>query len=386
VEIPEGVTRIHRQAFLQTFMRKIHIPSTVKFIGESAFVSCITVDTIIIDVIDPWDVEYVNGESGNGCCAQLPFRDVGSENRTKLPPVLVVPIGTESEYKTIPSFNNLDDYEPARSTKFTIVEAAPPTIGANDPKLHDLNVSEGKLDPTFSWEHIRYDVNVKNEIESIVISATAVAGDTVNADSIGKKNLVEGDNLFYIKVNDLATGYKESVYIINVHRDSRSANLKSLKIVVDGNPQQLSPPFHKDSTNYTVTGIETNKTIFINVTTEIAKATTDCPPSIIMPEGGTKLTIEVTPEVSGAATKKYNVTFDVTTGVLTAYGGALPVAPNPTSGVVNIDNPADDEVRVYSVGGTLLLRTRGTSVDLADYPTGVYIITVGDKAAKVVKH
>jgi hypothetical protein len=63
----------------------------------------------------------------------------------------------------------------------------------------------------------------------------------------------------------------------------------------------------------------------------------------------------------------------------------LSVYPNPTTGVVYVENEADGEVSVYSVKGELLLRTVGRAVDLSGLPGGVYVIKAGGKVAKVVK-
>jgi hypothetical protein len=66
---------------------------------------------------------------------------------------------------------------------------------------------------------------------------------------------------------------------------------------------------------------------------------------------------------------------------------ALLAYPNPTTGVVYVENEGSSEVVVvvYSAKGELLLRTVGRSVDLSALPSGVYVIKVGEKTAKVVK-
>jgi hypothetical protein len=75
-----------------------------------------------------------------------------------------------------------------------------------------------------------------------------------------------------------------------------------------------------------------------------------------------------------------------TTAVGAMYALPLQSYPNPTSGIVYIDNPDGDEAEVYSIDGTLLLRSKAaTIIDLSKYAAGAYIIKVGNKAAKVVK-
>jgi hypothetical protein len=74
------------------------------------------------------------------------------------------------------------------------------------------------------------------------------------------------------------------------------------------------------------------------------------------------------------------------TAVLATPAESLLAYPNPTSGVVYIDNPDGAEAEVYTIDGTLLLRSKAaTIIDLSKYAGGTYIIKVGNKAAKVVK-
>ncbi|GHU94006.1 hypothetical protein FACS1894156_1660 [Bacteroidia bacterium] len=91
-------------------------------------------------------------------------------------------------------------------------------------------------------------------------------------------------------------------------------------------------------------------------------------------------------------TLKANITAIIAT--FTATGGAtaveqqalvLSVYPNPTANIVYVENADSKQVNVYSLNGELLLRTTGSDVNLSGYPTGIYIIKVGNKVAKVVK-
>jgi hypothetical protein len=52
---------------------------------------------------------------------------------------------------------------------------------------------------------------------------------------------------------------------------------------------------------------------------------------------------------------------------------------------VYIDNPDGAEAEVYSLSGTLVLRSKAAVIDLTQHAAGVYIIKVGNKTAKVVK-
>jgi uncharacterized protein YjdB len=64
---------------------------------------------------------------------------------------------------------------------------------------------------------------------------------------------------------------------------------------------------------------------------------------------------------------------------------ALRVYPNPTSNVVNIDNPNNAEVSVFSADGTLIERTMDNCIDLSTQSAGIYILRVGNKTARVAK-
>ncbi|MDR1343332.1 MAG: T9SS type A sorting domain-containing protein [Prevotellaceae bacterium] len=67
------------------------------------------------------------------------------------------------------------------------------------------------------------------------------------------------------------------------------------------------------------------------------------------------------------------------------FAAPLSAYPNPTTGVVYVENGSGGEVALYSVKGELLRRTHGSKVDLSSYTAGAYIIRVGNKSAKVVK-
>ncbi|MDR1343023.1 MAG: InlB B-repeat-containing protein [Prevotellaceae bacterium] len=88
--------------------------------------------------------------------------------------------------------------------------------------------------------------------------------------------------------------------------------------------------------------------------------------------------------VTGATTLYAKWTALPATGVEWQPLGAARVYPNPTSGVVTIENDGA-EVRLYSLQGTLLKRTYSNQLDLSGYPDGAYLLRTGSKAAKVVK-
>jgi hypothetical protein len=76
---------------------------------------------------------------------------------------------------------------------------------------------------------------------------------------------------------------------------------------------------------------------------------------------------------------------DTATAVAATEALALPLYPNPTTGVVYIDNPDNAEVVVYSSVGALVMRTQGDKIDLSDFAAGVYVVRVGQRSGKIVK-
>jgi hypothetical protein len=61
------------------------------------------------------------------------------------------------------------------------------------------------------------------------------------------------------------------------------------------------------------------------------------------------------------------------------------INPNPTNGIVNIDNAKGEVVEIYTISGTLLFKTNASVIDLKNYSSGVYLIKMGDKVGKVIK-
>jgi uncharacterized repeat protein (TIGR02543 family) len=71
---------------------------------------------------------------------------------------------------------------------------------------------------------------------------------------------------------------------------------------------------------------------------------------------------------------------------------ALQIYPNPVSDQITVTGDqwnAGDKVEIYNVNGTLVETRRAaslqTTINIAHLPAGVYIVKVGNKAAKIVK-
>ena len=109
--------------------------------------------------------------------------------------------------------------------------------------------------------------------------------------------------------------------------------------------------------------------------------------SVAAGETAATLTVTATSVYDNTQSASTTVTVTAAATAVEKTPGALTLSayPNPTGGVVYVENEANSEVELYSVGGELLLRTAGSAVDLSAFPSGVYLVKIGEKAAKVVK-
>ena len=72
-------------------------------------------------------------------------------------------------------------------------------------------------------------------------------------------------------------------------------------------------------------------------------------------------------------------------GIKTPAIMALEVYPTVTDGIINIDNASNEVVSLYNLSGILLLEVRAQSIDISNYPKGIYILKVGGRTSKVVR-
>ncbi len=74
------------------------------------------------------------------------------------------------------------------------------------------------------------------------------------------------------------------------------------------------------------------------------------------------------------------------TGIEWSQHATTPQAyPNPTNGIVYVNNANNTEIKVHNLKGELLQTTRKSRVDLSDEPNGVYLLRIGGQTLKVVK-
>jgi hypothetical protein len=305
---------------------------------------------------------------------------------TFLPDPDIVPLlpatGLPDDYPTVDFYGN--PIVPGTSVVGAVV--------ISDVKLATLQVSANgtPLDftpatVTFNPDVKQYTVTVANSVTGVVIAATAAAGNVIAfpADTGTKANLADGNTIFKIRVTAAVGGTDTTVYTVNVYRQSNNADLATLTVVVAGTPATLSPDFDAATINYTVNvGDATSVTISA---TPVISGLNVIGVGIVSISGDTTLKVVVTSETSVEKTYTIHVTQGAT-GVETLHATSLQAYPNPTSGVVYIDNPDGAEAEVYAIDGTLVLRSKAAVIDLSKYAAGVYIIKVGGKVAKVVKH
>lgn len=72
-------------------------------------------------------------------------------------------------------------------------------------------------------------------------------------------------------------------------------------------------------------------------------------------------------------------------GINTPIVTVLSIYPTVTKGVVYIENPENEVVCVYAISGTQLFNVYSQSIDLSNYPNGLYFIKVGNRTAKIIK-
>jgi hypothetical protein len=172
-----------------------------------------------------------------------------------------------------------------------------------------------------------------------------------------------------------------------------NASLESLAVA----PGALSPDFHPDSLDYTVT-------LDYGVDSIMLSATAACAEAILTGDAGKKKALEVGKNLFSVAVtaeddlslKTYTVTViraAAATGVQAAAENRWMLYPNPiTGGVLTIENgnlKAGEQVEVYSLAGNLVATFELTSgdqtvVNVSHLPKGTYIVKLGKRVAKAV--
>lgn len=98
---------------------------------------------------------------------------------------------------------------------------------SDNANLKSLSVGEYNLTPAFSKNVKEYTVEVPNDVESVVISASKEDANA-SVDGSGEKSLVEGNNKFNIVVT--AQKGNSQTYVVNVYRKE----LNPINVSIDG--------------------------------------------------------------------------------------------------------------------------------------------------------
>jgi hypothetical protein len=73
------------------------------------------------------------------------------------------------------------------------------------------------------------------------------------------------------------------------------------------------------------------------------------------------------------------------TDITTTAIPRLDVYPTVTSGLIYIDNPANETLRLYNASGMQVFETMANIIDMSKYPKGLYILVTGNRTAKIIK-
>jgi hypothetical protein len=60
------------------------------------------------------------------------------------------------------------------------------------------------------------------------------------------------------------------------------------------------------------------------------------------------------------------------------------IYPNPSDDIIYIETNDDEQIEIYSIQGSLVLTTSGNSIDLSDYPAGVYQVVIKNGTGLIV--
>jgi hypothetical protein len=212
-----------------------------------------------------------------------------------------------------------------------------------------------------------------------------------------KKNLKIGETEYLITVR---YGGKTQIYTVTVNRSAeKSGNAYLDKLVATGGNGVMTTKFKKETTDYTFVVDSSATEVYISAAPEHPYAKLKAGSvgtKKLRQYADTTFVITVVAE-NQDVTQAYNLTVkfgkpstivvpdDDATSVETLRAASLQIYPNPTTGIVHVDNPDGNEIALYDARGALLLRTTGATIDISQYPVGIYFLREGKRTAKVVK-
>lgn len=131
--------------------------------------------------------------------------------------------------------------------------------------LNNIAIDKGTLNPGFDSAITNYTVTVDNDIDSIILGATA-EDSTATISGIGSKNLAIGINRFTIVVT-AENGLTKNYYIEVTRKANDEVTLNSLEIA----GYELDPIFNSNTFEYLITVPNEKNTFFSNEVTAIPK-------------------------------------------------------------------------------------------------------------------
>lgn len=167
------------------------------------------------------------------------------------------------------------------------------------------------------------------------------------------------------------------------HIDNIDTTLRSLTV----DQGVLSPAFDPFVYNYTVD--------VANSVSNIALAATPSHPSATVAGANETFSLNVGANtfniLVASANRYYWTTYTVKvnrangTGIENPVLDPVRVYPNPTSGIVQVENANGAELKVFNALGELILQTDQNNINLSGYPNGVYFLRVNGETVKIMK-
>ncbi|GAP72015.1 hypothetical protein SAMD00024442_22_5 [Candidatus Symbiothrix dinenymphae] len=277
---------------------------------------------------------------------------------------------------------------------------------STDASLSDLGVSVGDLD--FDGTASQYNVYVANTVSSLAIQATATKSTSTIAGT-GVKTLNVGQNNFEIVItaedgvttqtytvmvyradaivqNDLLAQLQAHVAALQADSTSKQGQITTLQTEKDALQTHVSI-LQTDSTSKQgqITTLESEKdALQTHVSTLQTDSTSKQGQITTLQTETTTLQTEIADLQAQIATLQAQL--DECGGTEVRSVKSTPeVYPNPTTGIVYVDNANNAEIKVHNLKGELLQTTRESRIDLSGKPNGVYLLRIEDVTLKVVK-
>jgi hypothetical protein len=271
----------------------------------------------------------------------------------------------------LPAGYPAEDFYGTAITSGSILGAVVIVPSGNASALASLSVSADALSPAFKGSITSYSVNVSYGTSNITISATKSSDyPDATVTGTGTKPLGVGATVFSIVVA-AQNGDVIETYTITVNREMPS--ITELNELLT----QLTAANNAQDALQTQLNTANNAKDALQTQLNTANNAKDALQGQLNTANNDKTELQT--QLIACKNRSGTV-------VKTLHATSLQTYPNPTSGVVYIDNPDGDDAEVYTIDGTLLLRNKAaTIIDLSKYAASVYIIKVGNKATKVVK-